>query len=353
VAARAGADPRASRQSIGTRPPIGSWAFIGVAVTSFGGPLALAALIVPGVVEDASASSGLAILAALVVFGVPLAIWLRYSQHVASSGGLYAFVEAAAGRKVALAQAAIWTVSYLLYLVYTTIQIVYEVLPAVLPGERSYQTLLALLIPVTLAAVMIAGRTVALLVIGIIAIGQLALAGALDGVTLANISTPVSTFGTGASAGSFTSASLQTSLLYICGSLPLFLGGELAAPVRTIRRGLVGVYLLTGAVVLAAVAPLAGAPGLASTTIPGVTIAAEFSGQALAHAIGIGVAVSTAGVMLAEYLALSRLAHAVTKLPLRPILIAIGVVLVASAPFTLIDPDGFYDSLLKPSLAAL
>jgi hypothetical protein len=57
--------------------------------------------------------------------------------------------------------------------------------------------------------------------------------------------------------------------------------------------------------------------------------------------------------MLAEYLALSRLAHAVTSLPLRPIVIGIGAVVVASAPFTLIDPGGFYDSLLQPSLAAL
>src|SRR5207237_718051 len=32
---------------------------------------------------------------------------------------------------------------------------------------------------------------------------------------------------------------------------------------------------------------------------------------------------------------------------------AIGAVLVLAAPFSLIDPQGFYSSLLKPSLAAL
>jgi hypothetical protein len=345
---------RTPRPPVGTRPTIGAWAFAGVTVASFGGPLALAALIAPTTLGDASASAGLAMVAAAVVFGVPLAIWLRYSQRVSSSGGLYAFVEAAAGRRVALLQAGIWTVSYLLYLVYTTIQIVYDILPAALPGERSYQTLLALLIPVALAAVMIAGRAVALAVFGVIAVGQLLLAGALDGVTLANIPIPASSFGTaGSSASALAHTTVSTSLLYVCGSLPLFLGGELATPVRTIRSGLIGVYLLTAAVVVAAVAPLAAAPGLANTAIPGVTIAAEFSGATLAHAIGIGVAVSTAGVMLAEYLALSRLAHAVTSLPLRPILIGIGAALVASAPFTLIDPAGFYDSLLQPSLAAL
>ncbi|MBV8942993.1 MAG: hypothetical protein JO240_14800, partial [Solirubrobacterales bacterium] len=160
-----------------------------MAIASFGGPLALAGLSAPGVVADATDSAGLASLAAALVFIAPLAIWLRYSRQVNGAGGLYAFVEAAAGRRVALAQAAIWIVSYLLYLVYTTVQIVYDLLPAVVPSERAYQTLLALLIPAVIAAVMIAGRTAVLLVLGLIAAGQVALAGVLDGVTLAHVST--------------------------------------------------------------------------------------------------------------------------------------------------------------------
>ena len=117
-------EPRAARSR-----PIGSWAFAGVAVASFGGPLALAALNAPGLLGDAADSAGLAMVVAVLVFVVPLAIWLRYSRHVASSGGLFSFVEAAAGRRVALAQAAVWIVSYVLYLVYTTVQIVYDLLP--------------------------------------------------------------------------------------------------------------------------------------------------------------------------------------------------------------------------------
>jgi hypothetical protein len=333
--------------------PIGPWAFTGVAVASFGGPLALAALIAPGLVADASDSAGLEMLAAVVVFAAPLAIWLRYSRHVAGSGGLYSFVEAAAGRRVALVQAAIWTFSYLLYVSYTTVQIVYDVLPVVLPGERRYQTVLALLIPVALAAVIIAGRAVALAVLGFIAVGQLALAGILDGVTLAHVSAPVSTLGTSAPLGSAAKATAQTSLLYVCGSLPLFLGGEVAARVRTIRRGLIGAYLLTAAVVTLAVAPLAAAPGLSRTAIPGVSVAEQFSGVALAHAIGIGVAVSTAGVMLCEYLALTRLLSIIVSWRVRPVAVAIGAVVLLAAPFSLIDPDGFYTTLIKPSLIAL
>ena len=38
---------------------------------------------------------------------------------------------------------------------------------------------------------------------------------------------------------------------------------------------------------------------------------------------------------------------------MRPIAAVIGAGVVLVAPFTLIDPDGFYDSLVKPSLVAL
>ncbi len=332
--------------------PIGPWAFTGVAVSSFG-TLAIAALFAPTTIPRASASAGLTMLAGAVVFILPIAIWLRYSRHVNSSGGLYAFVEAAAGRRVALAQAAVWTVSYFLYLVYTTVQIVYDVLPAVLPGERHYQTLLALLIPVAFAAVMLAGRAMALMVIGLIAVGQLALAGILDGVTIGHLATPASTFGTGAPTGPLAKASAQTSLLYICGSLPLFLGGELATPARTIKRGVLGSYMVTVIVVILAVAPLAAQPGLTNTTLPGVTVAQEFASPGVADAIGIGVAVSISGLVLCEYLALSRLVHAIGRWRMQTGTVAIGALMVLAAPFVLIDPEGIYSALLKVSLVAL
>jgi amino acid transporter len=194
---------------------------------------------------------------------------------------------------------------------------------------------------------------VTLIVLGVMAAGQLALAGVLDGVTLAHIAPPVSTLGTSAPAGSFAKAGAQTSLLYICAGLPLFLGGELAAPVRTIRRGLLGAYLATGLVVLLAVAPLAAAPGLTHTEVPGFSVIEQYAGSGLARIIGIGIAVSVAGVIVCEYLALTRLLHAVGSWGMRPIAVVIGAVVVLAAPFSLINPDGFYNALLKPSLVAL
>jgi hypothetical protein len=347
----------ASASPLGPARPIGQWAFTGIAVTSLGGPLALAALYAPSIAGGASSSAGLAMIAAAVAFGFPLAIWFGYARHVSSSGGLYSFTEAAVGPRVALAQASLWALSYLLYLVYTTAQIVYDTLPAVLPGEVRYQSLLEVLIPVALAGVMIAGRRVALLVIGLIAAGQLALAATLSGVTLANVTAPAGSFGASAPAGSLAIAGGQTALLYICGSLPFFMGGELGGDLRqafrTTRRGLLGAYIATVVIILAAVAPLAADPALTHTEIPGMAVAERFVGHGFAVAVGIGVAVSVAGVMLVEYLALSRLTTAVTAWPLRKVVIGIGVILVVVGPVLLINPDRIYDNLITPSLFAL
>jgi amino acid transporter len=343
--------------SLGSAKPIGQWAFAGVAVVSLGGPLALAALYAPSIAGGASSSAGLAMIAAAVAFGFPLVIWFGYARHISSAGGLYAFTEAAAGRRVALAQAGLWALSYLLYLVYTTAQIVYDTLPAVLPGETRYQTPLEVGIPVVLAGVMIAGRRATLIVIGLMAAGQLAIAATLSGVTLANVTTPAGSFGASAPAGSLAIASGQTALLYICGSLPFFMGGELGGDLRRAfritRRGLLGAYLATVVVIIAAVAPLAANPALMHTEIPGMAVAQQFVGRGFALTVGIGVAVSVAGVILVEYLALSRLTVAVTAWPLRRVVLGIGVIMVAAAPVLLVNPDEIYDHLLTPSLFAL
>jgi hypothetical protein len=341
------------RSNPDTGAPIGTWAFAAVAVCSFGGPLSLAALNAPGLVGDVSGSAGLVNVAAVVVFVLPLAVWLLYSNRVSGAGGLSAFVEAAAGRRVALLQAAAWIVSYGLYLIYTTVQIVYDVLPSVVPMAHSTKTLLMLLIPVVIGGVMIAGRTASLIVLGALAVSQLLLAGVLDYITLANVQTPASSVVTATPAGAVTKATLNTSLLYICGSLPLFLGGELSSPARTIRRGLAGSYVIAAVVVILAVAPLAAEPSFLSAPVPGVSVAQAFASPGLAKAIGIGVAASIAGLILCEYVALTRLLYAVGPWSIRPVTVVVGVGVIASGPISLIDPQGFYDALLKPSEVAL
>jgi amino acid transporter len=331
---------------------LGSGGFLAIAIVSIGGPLALAALYVPGLVRDASASAGLVTLIAPIAFAFPLLIWLRYAGEISSSGGLFSFVEAAAGRRVALVQAAIWTVSYLLYLVYTTVYVVYDVLPSVLPGVRPYRSTLEVAIPIVLALVVIAGRSPAVFVLAVIAVAQLALVVLLAVVALVHAH-PMSSFGTTSRAGDIASASGNTALLFVCGSLPFFFGGEVARPERTIRRGVVAAYVLVAFAVVAAVFPLAANPAFTRADIPGVSVVSVYVGHAAGVAVGIGVAASIVGVMLVEYLALTRLMHAVRVVGISTASRLIAIPLVVGGPLSLIDPDRFYDDLLKPSLIAL
>ena len=77
-----------------------------------------------------------------------------------------------------------------------------------------------------------------------------------------------------------------------------------------------------------------------------MSVAQQFAGHGFALTVGIGVAVSVAGVILVEYLALSRLTVAVTAWPLRRVIVGIGVIMVAAAPVLLVNPDEIYDHLL-------
>ena len=332
--------------------PIGRLGFLGVVISSFGGPLALAALYAPTIVVDTTSSAGLVSLLAAAAFAVPLIVWLRYAGHIAGPGGLYSFVRAGAGPRVAGVQAALWIGSYALYLVYTTASIVYDTLPAVLPAVRPWQPVLEVAIPVVLAGVVLAGRTAAIAVLGVLAAGQLALVGALGAVSVGHAA-PLSSFGVHAPAGDLALATGNISLLYVCGSLPLFLGGEVRRPARTVRTGLLLGFGLTAVGVTAAVFPLAADPAFAHAPIPGMAIAQVFAGHELAVAIGVGVAASIAGLILVEFLALSRLLSAITRRPVQPIVRIMAVMLVATAPLTLLAPERIYEALLKPSLVAL
>lgn len=345
------AAPPAGPASLAGRP-IGNLAFLGVAVASFGGPLALAAFYVPTIVDDVTPSAGFITLVGSIAFVVPLLVWLRYAGRIAGSGGLYDYVRTAVGRRPAMVFAALWIFSYALYLTYTTAAIVYDTLPTVLPWIGPWRSTLEIAIPVLLAAIMLGGRTLTLAVLGLVAAGQLVLVAVLAGVTIGH-DAPAHSFAAPTASHHLATAGGEVALLYVCGSLPLFLGGEVRNPQRTIRRLLPLAYALTAIGVTAAVFPLAQNPAFTHAAIPGMSVAQVFSGRGLAVAVGVGVAVSTAGVMLVEYLALTRLLHRLTARPMRQIVAVLAVVLVVSAPITLIDPDRIYDDLLKPSLVAL
>jgi hypothetical protein len=327
-------------------------ALLPLALASFGGPLALAALYAPGAVSDVTGSSGAVAIAGAIAFLAPLAIWLRYSRDIASSGGLYAFVVAAAGRPVALLQAGLWVGSYALYLLYTSAYVVYDLLPPVWPSIAPWRPVLAAVLPAVIALVVVSGRRVAFAVIAALGLVQVPLVALLDAVAVRHAPAAAAFSVT---AGSHTAkATGAVATLFVCGSLPLFLGAEVSAPRRTFRLVLPIAFAVTAVGVLLAVYPLAQDPAFARAGSPGLALVRADVGAGAGDAIGAGVAASVVGVMLLEYVALTRLLRAVTGIAARTWTRWLGMVLVVAGPTSLLfDPDRFYDSLLRPSLVLL
>jgi amino acid transporter len=334
----------------GASRPLSAPLFVGFAIASIGGPIALLSFL-PGVAGDATDSAGLVVLLALAVFAAPLGIWLAYSRRIVSPGGLSAFVGAAAGRRAAVAHGWIWALAYFLYLPYTVTFVVYDVLQPVFPGLHSYRSTLELLLPAALVVFVLAPVRWVLAALGVLAAAQIVTLLVLAGYELAHASAPFASHpgvnATGRATGS-------AALLFVCASLPLYLGAEVRGGGRTVRRGLLLAVTLVGAAFLVAAVPLAGVPGsLRNAAVPGAAIAQAYSGRPLAVAVGLLTAGSALALIVAEYLALARLLHWLHGPSVRTMLAWIAVPFLAADAISLVDPNGFYDNLLKPSLGAL
>jgi hypothetical protein len=324
--------------------------FVGLAIASIGGPLALANFL-PATAGDAIGSAGLVVLLALAVFAAPLTIWLVYSRDVVSPGGLTAFVDAAAGRPAALVQGWIWAIAYFLYLPYTITFVVYDVLPPVFPGIHPYRWVLELVLPVAIVVLVVAPLRWALLALLVVGLAQLVLLLVLGGVTLGHVP---ARFASQPEADPTGRAVAGTALLFICASLPLYLGAEVRGRSRTVRRGLVFAVAVVGACFFVAALGMATVPrALLDFPLPATAIAKYYSGRSLEVPVALGIAVGTLALIVAEYLALGRLIHWLHGVPLRRVLVWIAVPFIAADVISLINPHEFYDKLLEPSLGAL
>jgi amino acid transporter len=325
--------------------------FVGVAIASIGGPVALVNFLPGTAGDDGIESAGLVVLLAVAVFVAPLALWLVYSRRVVSPGGLTAFVEAAAGRPAALAHGWIWALAYFLYLPYTITFVVYDVLPPIFPGIGPYRSPLELVLPLAIVMLVLAPLRWALVALTVVGVAQLAILLTLGIVVLGHAPVHV------ASDPSFdpiARATGGTALLFICASLPLYLGAEVRGGSRTVRRGLALAVAVVALCFFVAALPLATVPGaLRDFPVPAATIARYYGGRPLEVAVALGVALGTLALIVAEYLALGRLLQWLHGFELRRVLLWIAVPFVVADAFSLIDPAEFYDKLIKPSLGAL
>jgi hypothetical protein len=145
----------------------------------------------------------------------------------------------------------------------------------------------------------------------------------------------------------------MTSALFVCGSLPLFFGGDIRRAAPTVRRTLPGAFVLAGLLLLLALYPYARHPAYTHSAMPVYTVVDNEASHPLAVAVGLGIAASVVAVMLIEGLALTRLVAAMTALSRRTVARCLALALVVAGPISLIDADRFYDDLLRPSLILL
>jgi amino acid transporter len=304
--------------------------------------------------DGASSSAGLTGLIATLAFVFPVLIWYRYSEQIASAGGLFAFVEAAVGRRIAAVQAAFWIVSYALYLVYTVPFIVYDLLPNVFAGIHQYLLLIDVVLALVIAVLMMAPLVLALSVLALIATLQVAVAVALAGAELLHLGLPAGSLVGHGNLGAILNGAARISTLYICASLPLFLGGEVRGGTRSVQRSLGWAFGFVGVLVVVALFPLAQAGSrVLSSEIPGAALAQVYGGAGFGVVAGLGVAASVAGLIIAEFLALTRVLAALFNRPIQLMVsIAVGAFVVGSL-LSLLNPQDAYAVLLKPSLVAL
>jgi amino acid transporter len=326
----------------------------GVAIASVGGPLALAALNVPQALVDVRSSSGLLVAIGIALFAFPVVVWRRYAERVASPGGLAAYVEAAAGTATARVQAAIWIVSYFLYLPATVAYVVAELLPAAFPRIAPAEPWLEIAIPLAIVVGAAAWRTGALATIGLLAVAQVLVVGWLAAAPATHALPRVNSFVAGGSPSDLTLGAITVSLFFLCSSLPLYLGGEVRHPTTLLRRALPVSVAVGGVCVLAAAVALARVPaGLESGPFPGWAVAEAVGGRGLALAVATGTALSILSLVALEFVALTRLVPAM--FPVKPDTAYLGVAgaFLAGSAIGLGNPGRFYDLVLPPMLIAL
>ena len=296
-------------------------------------------------------ADALVVVLALVVFSAPLGIWLAFSRDIVSRGGLSAFVAAAAGRRVAVVHGWIWSFAYFLYLPYTVTFVVYDLLAPVFPGIAPYRAALELVLPAALVLVALAPLRPVIAALAVLGVLQLAVLLVLMGVGTAHVAPALAHAHSAETTARLTGT---TALLFVCASLPLYLGAETRGGSRTVRRGLVAGLAVVGVVFVLAALPFAHtADRLRDAAVPGYAIAAAYGGRSLGIAVDVLTALGTLALIVAEYLALARLLNWLHGPPVRLVTAWLAVPFVGLDAVSLLAPDRFYEDLLQPSLGAL
>jgi hypothetical protein len=82
-------------------------------------------------------------------------------------------------------------------------------------------------------------------------------------------------------------------------------------------------------------------------------VALDTSGNSFATWIGAGAIASVLGLVIAEFIALTRLLHAMSGVSVRRAGIVVGAITIVADIISLVDPETIYDRMITPSLVAL
>ncbi len=275
-------------------------------------------------------------------------------SRIASDGGLSHWSSGPRGG-VALVQGCIWTFSYFLYLPFTVTYL----------GVRTSSGVVSRIVPTRgCSSSRCRSRSRArssrpsgslFVLVAVVAVVQVALTVVLAVVDRRARGRPPWSVSAPHSNGPSVAGISNVSLLFICASLPLFLGGEVSGGGRTVRRTIVAAVGLTGVLILAVSVPMAalGDSQLAALEAPGYTLVKAYEGNDLATVIALGAAASVVAVIVAEFVALTRLMRAMLGVSIERAARVIAVLFVAGDAISLIAPQRFYSYALTPSLVAL
>jgi hypothetical protein len=209
-------------------------------------------------------------------------------------------------------------------------------------------------LPLAFTAAVAAPLRISLAPVLLLAGIQLLLLPLVSGVMIAHVGAPASSFAPHAGTAVLAGGATTVSLLFLCASLPLYLGAEVRGGARVVRSHLGAAVCVVGALALVAAFPLALVPDrLRFAPLPGYAIAEAYAGRWLAVPVGATIVASILTLVFAEFVALGRLLRTMSGIRSGAATLAVGGAFLVADAAALLGPDGFYEQALRPSLFAL
>ncbi|MCG2889933.1 MAG: hypothetical protein L7G97_03975 [Acidilobus sp.] len=330
-------------------------------------PLSSTAALLTVAMEQALASTPIAVALGVALYGLWVAIGYGYSSVIASYGGTYDFARASAGEGVARAIGWTYWLGYSSYISAISLYLGGVLLPSLVRAPAWAYYLASFALPATAAGLTITGAEAPLAVTLATSLGEVAAVGAgpviaaLGLVTLAKtglrpltLSVPLPELAAGALTSAFTVAG---------GGASFFMGYEARRGAKDVSTSFLAAFLVGSAAIFFASYYEVAAAGftnagvesvLRATQYPGLWVAERFAGPALTYIYIALTLSSVAGTIIAAFMAVQRLTYALNGGSLdRSSLTVLAFVTALNVAGVLIGPSSAYVYVVLISLTAL